>query len=273
MGAQRREYFLQLVNTRTKRPINDDTGVYQVYTAGAATRPKIYDVADAEITQEVVGTSFLSKTMTDGQLHFKTNLTVSSVDISILTAGGRAYFLDGVTASQHRVDVDPEQQSYILAAVINDKASSTTVRPLGFRLKKGMVIKDVVVNVTGAFSGAALASAGYDIGLSSDSDGFVDLGILSGTGFKTFHPDLSLTGVVTTTKYGVKLAEFHASSTGNVDYYIRRLHIAATAVASNNLVVKRETALTASFTGTKAAIGKAYIYFMYDLLPGLNAGV
>lgn len=274
--ATRREYFLQLVNTRTKKPVDDDTGVYQVYTAGAATRPSIWDATGAVATQEVVGTSFLSQTMTDGQIHFFTNLSVSAVDISVLTAGGRAYFLDNVTPSQHRVDVDPEKEQYILTIPWNDRASCTTVRPLGFRLRKGMKINDICVNVTAAFAGAAAASNRYNVGRSGDANGFLAQITCSSVGFKRAHPDLSTTGVVITSRYGADLGEFHASTTAGVDFYIRKSYIAATATASNNLVVARQTAatLTHSFTNTGVSgAGKGYIYISYELLPGNSANL
>ena len=261
-----RPYFVKLVNTRTKRPIDDDTGVFQVYTAGAATRATIYNAAGTQLTQEVVGSSFISRTMTDGTLEFYTDRSVSSVDVSILTAGGRSYFLKSLSASQHRADVDPEQTEFTLVAAFNDKASCTTVRPLGFRLRRGMVVKDVMVKVTAAFAGAAAASNRYSVGRSGAALGFLSQITLSAVGFKQGNPDLSTTGVVLASRYGAGLAEFHASSTGGVDFYVRKSYIAATATASNNLVVKRQTAatLTASITGQA---GKGYIYYMYTLLP------
>ena len=271
---QRREYFLKLVNTRLKTPIDDDAGVYQVYDAGAATRPSLFSVANAALTQEVVGTSFLSQTMTNGQLHFFTNQSVTSVDVSVLTAGGRAYFLKVVTPSQHRVDVDPEKQNYILAVAFNDKASCTTVRPLGFQLKKGMVIRDVLVNVTAAFAGAAAGSNRYSVGRSGAALAFLNNITLSSVGIKDPLPDVSTTGVVVASRYGAALGDFHASSTGFVDFWVKKHYIAATAVASNNLVVKRQTAATLTHSFTAAGVsgaGKGYIYFMYDLLPGIQS--
>lgn len=272
MANQRREYFLQLINTRTKRPVDDDSGTYQVYTAGSPDRATIRDAADATLTQEVVGTSFVGRTMTDGQIRFFTNLSVSSVDVSILTAGGRSYWLKAVTPSQHRVDVDPEAQNYVLAVGINEKASSTTVRPLGFQLRKGMVIQDVVVRVTSKFDGAAAASSEFNLGRSGDPDGFVKACNASVTGFFSFHGLVSSTGIVREhTLYGADLLSYRLSSTGNtvgVDWYVKKNYLAKTGVASNNLVYQRGTALTASIT---AQSGKAYVYYLYTLLPGISS--
>jgi len=265
-----RPFYVKLVNTRTKRPIDDDTGVFQVYTAGSAARATIYNAAGTQLTQEVVGTSFISRTMTDGTLEFYTDRSVSSVDVTILTAGGRSYFLKSLSASQHRADVDPEQTEFTLVAAFNDRASCTTVRPLGFRLRRGMVIKDVMVKVTSAFAGAAAASNRYSVGRSGAATGFLNNITLSSVGFKQGAPVVSTTGVVTTMRYGASLGLFHSSSTALVDFYVRKNYFAATATASNNLVVKRQTAatLTHSFTNTGVSgAGKGYIYYQYTLLP------
>lgn len=265
-----RHFFLKLVNTRTKKPLNDDTGDFQVYTAGVAARATIYNAAGTQLTQEVVGTSFLSRDMTDGTIEFYTDRTVSSVDVSILTAKGRAYFLKGVTASQHRVDIDPERSDYVLVAAFNDKASSTTVRPIGFQLRKGMLVRDVMVKVTAAFAGAAAASNRYNIGRSAAPQGFGINITLSAVGFKVFDPVVSTTGISATVRRGSDLVNYHLSSTGGVDYLDRVAYIAATGVASNNLVIRRQTAATLTHSFTNSGVsggGRAYIYYFYSLLP------
>ncbi len=264
-----RHYFLKLVNTRTKKPLNDDSGDFQVYTAGAATRATIYNAAGTQLTQEVVGTSFVSRDMSDGTIEFYTQQSVSSVDISILTAKGRSYFLKGITQSQHRVDVDPERSEYLLVAAINDKASCTTVRPLGFQLRKGMVVKDVIVNVTTAFAGAAAASNRYSVGKSGTPLGFLDNVTLSSVGFKRSTAVVSTTGFVKV-RAGSLLRDFHLSSTGGVDYYIRKEYIAPANSTTGNLVVKRQTAATLTHSFTNSGVsggGRAYLYFTYTLLP------
>jgi hypothetical protein len=275
----RREYFLQLVNTRTKRPIDDDSGDYQVYQPNTPVRQTIYSAAGATLTQEVTataGVTFVSRDMTDGQIHFFTNMSASSVDITVLTAGGRAYFLQGITPSQHRVDVNPEEKAYQLVVAVNDKASSTLVRTLGLQLRKGMSIKDVVVRVSAAFTGALTANNNIDIGRSGDADGFADALRVSSVGFKYPVAIISTTGLGAQ-RHGadlVKVLGFSSTGTANViDAYIRLRYMAQTGVASNNLVIKRGAALTASVTGANAAAGKAYICYEYELLPVAAAPV
>jgi hypothetical protein len=266
-----REYYLQLYNTRKDRPIDDDTGSFQVYQPATPVRQTIYNAAGTTLTQEVVGTSFLSRTMTDGRIRFFTNHTASSVDVSILTAGGRSYFLKGLTSSDHRVDVDPEKQEYVLVAAFNDKASATTVRPLGFRLRKGMAVNDVIVKVTAAFAGAAAASNRYSVGRSGAALGFANNLTLSAVGFKVPEVLRSSTGLFLTRIRGTDLSFFEAGTTvKDPGMYARKSYLAVTAVVSNNLVVKRQTAatLTHSFTNTGVSgAGKGYIYYFYTLLP------
>ena len=180
----RREYYLQLVNTRTKRPIADDTGSYQVYSAGSPARPSIFNAAGTQLTQEVVGTSYKSQSMAGGVIRFFTTMGVTSCDVSVLTAGGRAYFLKGVTTSLHRIDVDPDQTEFTLVAAINDKASNTTIRPIGFQLRRGMAIKDVYVKVVTAFAGAATGNNKFLFGRSGAASGFAKLLNISSVGFK-----------------------------------------------------------------------------------------
>lgn len=271
MGRQVREYFLQLVNTRTKRPIDDDSGDYQVYQPGVPARQTIYDSSLATMTQEVVGTSYLSRDMTNGQIHFFTDISASSVDISVLTAGGRAYFLKGVSPSQHRVDVDTEKQEYMLTVAVNERHSHTTVVPLGYQLRKGMIVSDVFVKVTTAYNGSAAASNAINVGRSGDRDGLLNGLNVSSVGYKQGAPDVSSTGIVPAKgHYGNDLARFLLSSTGNtvgVDFYIRRSYLAQTAVASNNLTVSRLTAATHTGASFTVADGRGYIFFVYRLSP------
>jgi len=196
--------------------------------------------------------------------------TCSSLDISILTARGRAYFLKSLAPSQHTVHVDPTTNQYVLVAAFNDKASCTTVRPIGFQLKKGMMINDVRVQVTAAFAGAAAASNRYSVGRSGAALGFLNNLTLSAIGFRNPAPTPSTTGFAIASRYGSDLSYFHSSSTGGVDLYVRKSFIAPATSTTGNLVVKRQTAatLTHSFTNTGVSgAGKGYIYYMYTLLP------
>src|SRR3972149_5052846 len=98
MGAKYTEYYVQLVNARTKQPINDDTGVCNVLTVDSPVEITIYSNDDG-----TAGSNPL--TMKDGIIRFWTASTVTSVDLSILTAAGQAVFVENLTPSQHRGEV------------------------------------------------------------------------------------------------------------------------------------------------------------------------
>lgn len=273
MAKLQREYFLQLVNTRTKRPIDDDAGGYQVYDLNSPVRTAITDAAGATITQDITNTTakaHQSKAMTNGQIHFFTALTVTQVDISVLTEGGRAYFLKAVSPSQHRVDVDPEQMDYTLCVAFNDNASLSTIRPLGFRLKKGMLLKDIYIKViTGFVSSTATSLNNYDFGRSGDTNAFLDLVDVNTTGYKRAFLSASSTGKVKATQiYGAELAEFFTAGTGatNAGWLFRKPHLVLVSDASNNLNYRRRGTLSSTSTWT-AATGKGYVYYQYQIFP------
>lgn len=272
MGLARKEFVLQLFNTRTKRPVSDSTGTFQVYQNNSPTRLSITDLTNATLTQEVALGSFKSVAMSGGVLRFFTAASVTSVDISVLTAGGRAYFLRGITPSRGRVDVDPDEREFMLVAAFNDKASSTTVRGLGFQLRKGMAIKDVFVQVTAAFKGAATGNNKFLFGRSGAVSGFAKLLNISSVGYKQ-AVQISSTGTVVAGQIiGSDLRTMKTGNATNFGWLDRKAYLVATGVASNNLVFKRNTTLTASMTGANAASGKGYIYYSYRLLGGTETG-
>lgn len=265
MAIRRKQFHLQLVNTRTKLPIDDDTGSFQVYTAGSPVRLSITDAAGATATQEVALGAFVSRTMTDGQLNFYTAISVTQVDISVLTAKGRSYFLKGINVSRQRVDVDPERSDYTLVVAINDKASSTTLRQLGFQAKKGMVISDVYAKVTSAFRGALTANNMINVGIAGDSDAFAKNLLIQTTGYKQILVH-STTGKIFATQFaGVELANWDTASFQTVlGWFSRKKYFVPTAT---QLCVAKAVALTGTMTGTAAAGGKAYLFFKYELDP------
>ena len=81
MASNYQEYWVQIFNRRTSRPISDSTGLYEVLTVSTPTRATCYSDAN--------GTALtLPATMTAGICRFWVDSSVTSVDISILAAGG-----------------------------------------------------------------------------------------------------------------------------------------------------------------------------------------
>ena len=265
-----KEFFVQLVNARTKKAIDDDSGSYQVYQPGSPSRQTIYNAAATALTQAVQFGDMVSRTMTDGVLNFFTQQTVTSVDVSILTAGGRSYFLKGLSPSQKRVDVDPEEHRYTLIVGINDSASSTAQRSSGFSLRKGMIVEDVFVKTTTAFTGAATANNLFNIGLAGDSDAFAKNLLIGPVGYKQIQVH-STTGKIFATQFaGVQLADWDTSSGQTVmGWFTRKKYFTPTATV---LTFSRAVALTASMTGT-AAKGKGYLFVSYQLDPTASSSL
>lgn len=274
----RREWNIRLMNTRTKTWIDDDTGVYQVFTAGAANHVSIFDSAGAVATQEVSRVSYLSQTMVDGTLRFWTARTVTAVDVSILTAGGRAYFLDNVGVNTHRVDVDPDQQNWVLTALFSEGGSTTTIKPQGFQLRTGMVLHDVIVRCTVIPTGSSTTTNTFNFGRSGDPNGFLSAFTVSTISIRAAVA-VSTTGRILAQANQRVGADLQNAYVGGIDsitslgWFARNPYIPAGAVASNNLVYQKASALTASVTAAAANIGEGYVYYLYTLLPGPQTGV
>lgn len=269
----RREWNINLINSRTKKLVSDSAGVFQVYSAGIPERAQIFTAAGADISQQLsaFNDDYNSATMTSGTLRFWTARTISTVDVSILTAGGRAYFLDNIKQSTHRVDVDPDAQDFVLTVAFGDRGKASHVRKLGFALKQGMVVKDVIINCKRLFAGAAVADANVDVGRSGDANGFLALAELSVTGFKQGTYTLSSTGAVTASLRGADLEDFEVGATsGQQGFGSRKPFLALTGSATNNLTMQRVTTITAATIGEAVLNGRAYVHYMYTLLPAIG---
>src|SRR3990167_11349855 len=102
MASNYVEWYIQLVDGRTMTPIDDDSGTYNVLTEN--------DPSEVTIYSDERGTSGSNPgTMTDGVIQFWTDSATTSVDISVLTANGHAFFLEGITQSTHRIVVWPDR--------------------------------------------------------------------------------------------------------------------------------------------------------------------
>lgn len=235
MSANYTEYYLQLIDRRTGRPLNDDSGVYNVLTAD--------DPSEVTIYSDDTGTSASNPgTMTDGIIQFWTASSVSSVDVSVLTANGHAVFLQAVTPSQHRICIDPEKQEYVLIVPYQVVGASETVVDTGFDLAANMLVKDVFLHATTLGTGATL-----DVGTSTDTDGFVDGISVAATGMKI---------IAETGASAHQIGALIASTTGA---NVRKLHVRANATSGANIVYINTT--------SSSTAGEGYIYLTYRRLP------
>lgn len=129
---------LQLFDKRTGLHINDDSGVAQVLGAGTAVEATIYsNLARTAATNPL--------TFTDGLVEFWTLDSVTSVDISILTAAGDAIFLNATVPGLTKVEVDTQKmdQRLVIALPFNDDSVADT----GFDLPANMLLKECYLHV------------------------------------------------------------------------------------------------------------------------------
>ncbi|RMG04685.1 MAG: hypothetical protein D6726_02905 [Nitrospirae bacterium] len=210
MGLQYNEFHIQLINARTGNPIDDDSGVYNVLTAGSPTEATIYS--------DPYGTSASNPgTISNGEITFYTDSSVTSVDISIYTASGDAIFLQGVTTQQQRVLVDVDKLEQTL--VIPFGASDNTETDTGFTVVGPALIEDVFLKVTTADSGETI-NFGLNGTTTNDPDGLVTGASVSSTGYVSLGPTVSA-GVnedyFSACGYGALLADFTAGSDAATD--------------------------------------------------------
>ena len=153
MGSNYTEYYVQLINRRTKASINDDTGKYIVMTASSPVLATIY--TDSGGTAATIAATGAAQTMTDGIIRFWTASSVTSVDVSFLTAAGQSGFIAALTSSQHRFEVETEERQQILiypyynylptpfiSASVTQTGSAWCP---GFSLQANMYVKDAWV--------------------------------------------------------------------------------------------------------------------------------
>ena len=275
MASNYKEFYVQLFDKRLDLPINDDTGLYCVMQPAIPLKQTIYsDDAGTSLTQPV--------TMTDGVIKFFVDSPTTTVDLSVLTASGKSFFVEGVTLSQHRIDVDPYGASYTLVgsyAILSahgDGVVSAVFAPQSGGLPAGIRIKDVYVHKTtlGEGVGAGLL---LDFGVSGDPDGFVDGITASATGY--YNNDVLLgakttdcadiTAFVATAQTRGVLLKRHTGGmntdtvAGNAGLFTRRNYMIELVTTTNNLVF----AITATSQLTTVAGARGYVFYEYDLIP------
>lgn len=273
MSSNYVEFQLQLVDERLDTWINDDTGLFCVMQAGIPLKQTAYsDAQGTALTQPA--------TMTDGVIRFFIDSGTTTVDLSVLTASGRSFFLEAVTTSQHRIPVNTSRDNYqlvgawaILSAHV-DGAVSAVFAPFSGGLPAGIRIKDVFVHITtlGAGVGAGLL---VDFGVSGDSDGFIDGTSASATGYFLNVGDFTnatgavggmfVSGVQTR---GVLLCDFGtglltATTAGVRGFIAKKPYMISLVTTTNNLVF----AVNATSALTTVAGARGYVFYEYDVLP------
>ena len=179
-----REWYFQLWDAQRKISIDDDSAQLLVLTAGAPTAPTIYsDRNGATAVSNAVRTP---RSFVNGAVRFWTDPSVTSVDLSLLTAKGEAYFFEDVSYSCHRLDVNPFERDHML--VVPFGASSASEVDTGIDLPANLLVKDAFIKVT-----TTDATETLDVGILSsesggDADGFVLLTDVATAGYVNQFP-------------------------------------------------------------------------------------
>ena len=155
MASNYLEFQVNLLDGRLNRPIADSTGKFTGLTAGSSTKANCYS--------DAVGTSLtLPGTLNNGVARFFVDSSVSSVDFIVLTATGQARYVRGITQSNQRIVIDPEQIGQRLYLPFTTSLSGV-VYPTGFSLSQSMLVKDAKLRVNVA-DGTAVVDVGNSTG-------------------------------------------------------------------------------------------------------------
>ena len=257
MGSNYTEYYVQLINKRTKAPINDDTGLFIVMEASEATLQTIY--SDANGTAPAFVYTNVASTMTDGKIRFWTASSVTSVDVTFITAAGQAGFIEALTSSQHRYEVDTEQLCHTLilpfynyiptpfvsaSVTIYTSAGLGSVWSQGMSLPAGALVKNCFCRVETLGTGSLV-----NFGVSGTPAGLLQQVTGSVTGLKWASGLIATGGTLT---FGIGTLLQTATTFGRaVPIFIT----AATAIVFGEV------------TGTCLAAREGWVYIQYDLLP------
>jgi len=195
----------------------------------------------------------VANTMTDGICRFWVPVATTTVDLSILTAAGQAIFVEGLTTSQHRVEVDTENRDQVLVMPLYNyiptpftSASITLTASIwsqGMALPAGCLVKDVYTNIQ-TLGTAALVN----LGISGTPSGLQQ----------------QITGSVTGVHVPISLVATAATAT----FYFGSLLATTTQFVPLPYFVPAVTSLVfGNVTVTTLAAMTGWIYIRYDLLP------
>jgi hypothetical protein len=219
-------------------PIADSAGVVNILTAG--------DPSEVTCYADQNGTAASNPmTFTNGRVRFYTAPSVTSIDISGLTANGHAFFYQSITPSVHRIVIDPTRMVNRLVIPYQVVGASEAVVDSGFDILANMLVTDIEVHVTTLGTGAAL-----DIGTSTDSDGFADGVSVATTGYPATLLEEAL--VSTSGLFGALLANITGTN-------VRKKHRLANATSGANIVYLNTT--------SSSTAGEGYIYITYNRIP------
>lgn len=247
MAAKYTEYHVQLINKRTKSSIDDDTGVYNVLTVSTPTEATIYS-NDQGTSADNPGT------MTDGVIRFYTASSVTSVDVTFMTADGQPGFIKALTADQHRFEVNvDERMNMLLVLPFTIAASAVSAYSSGFTLHALHVVKDIKVKVTTAGGTSNILNVGHSASLSG-----------------LFNAAFSATGLIQNEQYGglacANPIAATVSLTLNGWFGVSMLYSATDNTTKKPYFGGAATTICFKEANQTGATGSGYVYMILDKL-------
>lgn len=195
MGFLLNEYRCHLVDTSrnlggSMAGLADSTGKVIVLNPGSPTSPTVFSDAQATALGLTGGLAVVS--FQNGAVRFYTLDTVTSIDLTGVTADGRAIGIQGLTPNaQHVIPINPLSSQQLLAVPFG--ASNAVETDTGLDLPAGCVLhpSSVFLRVT-----SADATETIDIGLLSsesggDADGLVALATVATAGWVNLWPTIN----------------------------------------------------------------------------------
>ena len=241
MASNYTEWYFQLLDNRLQRPISDSTGKVQVLTASSPLNLTLYSDANGSSQTNPM-------TLTNGAIRFWTASSVTSLDLSIITANGESAFLKGVTPSNHRVWIDPDRVTQTAVVAWYVTASGVTA-DTGMKITTNMRIKDAYLRVSQPCSGSVL-----DFGTTTlAASGFLAGCTVEVSGFRIIDEG--------STTLGLRGNGLNNAVTATLQN-IQKFHIPANATSALSLIYAMTTSTTAA--------GGGYAFLVYDKIQTMG---
>lgn len=168
MGLLLNKWSFQLVDesrSSVQSAIDDDTGKLMVLTEDTPDSPSIYTDENGTALTETGGIGVL--TFTDGRVTFYTASTVTAVDLTGITADGRAIGMNSVGSSVGRILINPNTAAQTVAIPFGANDNSEQDTGLNIPSNCLLTMYDVALRVT-----TTDATETIDVGiLASESGG------------------------------------------------------------------------------------------------------
>lgn len=266
MGMLLTEWVLNLVDmTKNLGPaapgVDDDSGAIIVLTAGSPTSPSVYTDRYGTALATTGGLARLA--FTNGVARFYTAQSVTSIDVTGITASGHAIGISGLAANSKHVEhvYRSGVGRHVLAVPFGASDNAETDTGLDLPANCLMNAMSVKLRVT-----STDATETIDFGLLSsesggDANGFITARSVANSGFVELLPQI--TGGTNIDYVGTRyVGDLLATSIPGAD-------AVATVGGFTSKVYRTDgTAKSLTYTGSAGSDTAAgYFYLMYDKLP------